>query len=288
MDGATRYSSGGIVSALAALCGAAIGFGLLLIFTKAAPRPVRDSRQRTLDLERLMMWIAAGVGGVAIAALTGWPVAAVAGGYGALRGLTSLRTNRRSLHETARIEALAGWAEQLRDTLTAGQGITETIRSTATVAPIEVRASVAGLARRIQHQRLDVALRDWADEMDDPTADLIASVLLLAATRSGRDVGRLLGTLADVARDRVAMRLRIDARRASTRTEARSLVGFSMAFFLLMIVFGGSFIDPYDTAAGQVVMAVVAVMVGVSIWWLGQLGKFRPTPRVLRPMVAVR
>lgn len=231
----------------------------------------------------MIVWIAAGLVAAAVVALaTHWPVAGIAGGTGVAFALRSLMGGGNTMDDVARIEGLAGWAEQLRDTLVAGHGITETIRTTADVCPPAIRSSVQSLARRIQHQRLDTALRAWTDELDDPTADLIASVLLIAATRAGRDVGRLLGAMAEVARDRVAMRLRIDSHRASTRTEARSLVGFSIGFFVLLSVFGGSFMHPYRSFAGQTVMAVVGLFVAAALWWLARLGRFRRTPRVLK------
>jgi tight adherence protein B len=271
-----------VVTLIAVLCGALVGFGLLLLRSAFTEAPV--AKNAGVDAySRRFVRLAAGVASGALVGLaTGWPVAGLAGvvaGY-VVGGMT--RNGRRQAQiEIERTEALATWAEMLRDTLVAGQGITETIRSTAEVAPLAIRPEVQKLARRVQHQRLTAALHDWADEMNDATADLIASVLMLAATRSGRDVGSLLSAMAKLARERVAMRLRIDARRASTRSEARSLVAFSGLFFAALALFSGSFVAPYKTAAGQFVLAVVLGMAGLAISWLSKLGRFEPVPRVL-------
>ena len=230
----------------------------------------------------VMRLAAAVISGTLVGLATRWPIAAVAAAAGGWM-LAATRTSgaRQVRREIERIESLATWAEMLRDTLVAGQGITETIRSTAVVAPLAIRSEVQTLARRVQHQHLVSALHDWADEMDDSTADLIASVLMLAATRSGRDVGQLLTAMAEMARDRVAMRMRIDARRASTRSEARSLVGFSVAFFAFLTFGSGGYVEPYGTAAGQFVLTVVVGLAAAAIWWLGRLGRFERVPRVL-------
>ncbi len=269
------------MSGLVVVCGACVGLGLILGTTRRSEHALAR-RRGVRPASRLLLRVAAGVTGAAVVGVaTRWPIAAlVAGVAGAiLAGGSSGRGQTR--RDTETIEALASWAEQLRDTLVAGQGITETIRSTADISPLAIRGTVQTLARRIQHQRLGTALRTWADDLDNATADLIASVLLLAATRSGRDVGQLLSATADVARDRVALRLRIDARRSAVRSEARSLIGFSLVFFVGLAAFGGSFMEPYRSVSGQLVLLGVASLAGLALWWLSALSRFRPTPRVL-------
>jgi tight adherence protein B len=271
------------VIALALLCGGLVGLGLLVGWSAWHDEPSESRTSSKFDGRVLVRLAAAVVAGALVGFATGWPVAALAAALAGWLMAASYKTGGRQVRrEIERIESLATWAEMLRDTLVAGQGITETIRSTATVAPLPIRTQVQTLARRVQHQRLTSALRDWADEMDDPTADLIASVLMLAATRSGRDVGHLLTAMADLARDRVAMRLRVDARRASTRSEARSLVGFSLAFFGFLTFFSGGYVRPFGTVGGQVVLFIVAAFAGSGVWWLNRLGRFVAAPRVLR------
>ena len=156
-----------------------------------------------------------------------------------------------------RVEALAGWAEQLRDTLSAGHGITETIEATARIAPEPIRAEVAQLALRLRRETPRAALQSFADVLDDPTADLIVAILALAIERSGRAASELLSELAITARERVEMRLRVDAERASTRAEARWVAGSSAFMMIALMVFGHHWLKPYSTATGQVVLVVV-------------------------------
>ena len=89
---------------------------------------------------------------------------------------------------------------------------------------------------------------------DDPSGDLVASVLLLAMSRSGR-TAEVLSELAVTIRDRASMRLRVDAERAGQHGEARFVVGFGAVVITAVIVFGQNttFLDAYDSAAGQLV-----------------------------------
>ena len=61
-----------------------------------------------------------------------------------------------------------------------------------------------------------LAIRQFAVEVDDPSGDLIGSVLLLAMSHSGRTAD-LLSELASTIRERATMRLRIEAARNGAR-----------------------------------------------------------------------
>ncbi len=129
--------------------------------------------------------------------------------------------------DQARIEALAAWCEQLRDLLSAEHGIIGTIAATVRTCPAAIRAEVAGLAAASQPP-IGRVRRSASSltELDDPSGDFVASVILLATTRSSR-TGEMLSELATTIRDRASMRLRVEADRAGHRSEARFVVVFS-------------------------------------------------------------
>ena len=148
--------------------------------------------------------------------LTGWVVAALAGaigGYAAVRAFAIERTSVKV--EQERITALASWCEQLRDLLTAEHGIIGTIAATARTCPEPIRPEVERLATRLSRQNPNSAVRQFAAELDDPSGDLVASVLLLAMSRSSR-TSEMLSELAGTIRERAAMRLRVEAERAGS------------------------------------------------------------------------
>ena len=153
---------------------------------------------------------------VLVGAITGWPVAALLAGIGAVTLPTVMGGSKHRAREVARTEAIAGWAEMLRDTLSAAAGLEQAIVATADVAPSPIRTEVRALASALGQERLVPALRTFASELADPTGDLVVAALVLAAGHEARKLADLLGSLAGAARDQAAMQLRIDAGRAGS------------------------------------------------------------------------
>ena len=121
---------------------------------------------------------------------------------------------------------------------------------------------MARLSTRLAREAPQLAIRQFAVEVDDPSGDLIGSVLLLAMSHSGRTAD-LLSELASTIRERATMRLRIEAERGGQRAEARFVLGFGIAVIVGVVIFGRgtSFLDAYDTATGQLVLALVVCAV---------------------------
>src|SRR3546814_2260213 len=161
------------------------------------------------------------VAGAAIGILTQLPVAALLGGIGAFMAPSVIGGRAELEHEMSVIEGIASWAEMLRDTMAAAGGPEQAIISSSTVAPPAIRREVAALAVRLERERLPIALQEFATQVDDPTCDLVVAALLLAADKSPKRLGELLGMLAVSARAEVNMRLRVEAGRARSRTSGR-------------------------------------------------------------------
>lgn len=90
--------------------------------------------------------------------------------------------------------------------------------------PPPIRTEVVTLAVRLERERLVPALAAFAEEVADPTCDLVVAALVLAAGHQARRLGELLGTLAATAREQATMRLRVEAGRARTRTSIKVIV----------------------------------------------------------------
>jgi Flp pilus assembly protein TadB len=127
-----------------------------------------------------------------------------------------------------------------------------------------------------------MAVRRFAHEVDDPSGDLVASVLLLAMSRSGRTAD-LLSELASTIRERAAMRVRVVAERSGQRSEARFVVIMGSAAIVAIVVFGQNtaFLDAYDSVTGQLVLALVAALYGGGMVWLSRLTRFERPARFL-------
>jgi Flp pilus assembly protein TadB len=178
---------------------------------------------------------------------------------------------RRHQAAVGRIEAIAGWAEMLRDTMAGSAGLEQAIIATAPLAPLPIRGEVAILAIRLEGERLGPALRAFADDVADPTCDLVAAALVLAADHQAQRLGELLGSLAAAARDQATMRLRVEAGRARTRTSVKVIVGATSAMVLALALFNRGYLAPYDTATGQLVLILVGAVFAVAFMWLARM-----------------
>jgi tight adherence protein B len=268
---------------LIGLIGGLIGFGVVFLMTAWSPAPPARVAAPT-DWNRLVRPVFAAVAcGVLALMVTGWLVAALAGAYGGFAAVRALGDRRTSVKvEQERITALASWCEQLRDLLTAEHGIVGTIAATARTCPEPIRPEVERLATRLSRQSPSSAIRQFAAELDDPSGDLVASVLLLAMSRSSR-TSELLSELAGTIRDRAAMRLRVEADRSGQRSEARFIVGFSAVVITGVLIFGreSEFLDAYDDASGQLVLAFVIACFAFGGWWMSRLTRFERPARFL-------
>ncbi|PWU49969.1 type II secretion protein F, partial [Micromonospora globispora] len=240
------------------LLGLVCAAGLTLLIDglrRRPPGPAPASRRRAFtpsDRTRMAVAVAAGF---AAAVLTRWPVAALltaAGVWTLPRVLGPDREHQRSL---GRIEAIATWAELLRDTLSSAAGLEQAITATAAVTPAPIRAQVQALADGVRSgARLPDALRVFAAELADPTADLVVRALQQAAGYHGGQLTDSLTSLAATAREQASIRMRVATTRATTRTAARVITGTSVVMVAGLIVLNRGFLAPYGTLTGQMVL----------------------------------
>ena len=152
---------------------------------------------------------------------------------GAAAGLLTLLWGRllhddRADEERARVEAIAKWLEDLRDTLRGSAvGAEAALEQVAMRPPQAIEVALRTFAhRRHQGFRTEDALADLADDLAHPTSDAaIAAIRLVIGGSSS--AGRLHGTvdaLAAAARDEVTARERIDRTRAVYQQSMQRLV----------------------------------------------------------------
>ena len=276
------------MTALAFALGAGLAVGVVLL-AQGLHRPDDDTRPPRFDPRRL--GIAMGVGSVA-GLLSGWPVAMVLVTAFALAAPALVGGKRAAERVIARTEAVAAWTETLRDTLAATAGLQRAIVATAAVAPAPIAAEVGALAADLRRrQPLPEALRAFADQLADATADLVVSTLVLAYERQAGNLSALLGALAHSAREEAAMQRRVLADRARVRAAVSVVTLFTLGAVAILVVFNRSFLRPYDTPFGQVMMALDGAMFCLGFYSLHQLGRLPTTERVLtaapRPLPVV-
>jgi Flp pilus assembly protein TadB len=188
--------------------------------------------------------------------ITGWTISAAI--IGIVAGAVSVAARqRRRRDEQALVEALAIWTDQLRDMLAGSNGLEQTIIATAPHAPAILRQPLERLVATMSYTPLAQALDRFADDVNHPTADFIVSALSTAATRQVRELGVLLGHLSTCARDEARMHVRVWVGRARTRSSVRIIAGVIIVFVGGLAMFSPRYLEPYQTAQGQIVLSLV-------------------------------
>lgn len=262
---------------LLGLLGLGVGCGLLLVVHAWRAPAVRPRKRRPYAGR----WTLVAVGaGVLAWVVTGWIAGGLLAGVAAWSLPHLLGSGTAQRERTARIEGTAGWTEMLRDTLAAAAGLEQTIQATAPAAPHAIRPQVTAMAVRLERgEPLADALRHLADDLEDPTADLVIAALLLSAQHPARQLSPLLGELAATARAQVEMRHRVEAGRARIRTTQRVVVATTFTFVAGLILLNPAFLTPYDTAAGQVVLLVIGGLFAVAFAWLRRIARIEEPER---------
>lgn len=231
--------------------------------------PTRVFVPRTVPADKNAVWLGLAVSsGILVWVVSGWPVAAMAVGLGVLVGPEALGGADARRREMARAEAVASWAEMIRDTMAGAAGLEESLVQTARVAPDAIRPELESFARNLRHRPLDEALADLAADLDNPSADLLVAALTSAARLEARDLGGLLSRLAEAIRGDVRMRARVEVGRARIRTSGRIAIATTAATVTFLYLFAGQLLEAYDQPAGQIWLAVVAGVFFASGWLL--------------------
>ncbi len=267
-------------AALGALVGASLAAALgALVPGPPQPRLPRASGS-PVPARRAVAALAVGL---AAGLATTWPMAGVLAA-GAVLGLPVLLGGGRQARDViGRLEALAAWTEMLRDTMAGAAGLVQAIMASAEVAPAGMGAELDRLAGRLAGRvPLATALRQLADELDDPAADAVVAALVLAAEARAGQLGEVLSELARSTREEVAMRQRVEASRARAWSATRTVAGVSIGFVVMAALAAHRFLQPYGTVAGQAVLLVVGAVFAAGLWLMASMVRPRRPERFLR------
>lgn len=275
---------------LAALASMAIVAGLLLTVAgirKTPPRPAADGPARTNPLaarfptrtrRRAAIGLAAGI---LLWLLTGYLVAVILAPLAVLI-LPTLVVASPGSGAIDRLEGMESWTRSLTGVLDVGVGLEDAIisaslRATPPAIGTEIRTLVARIRARSD---LPTVLRAFADDLDDATGDVIVATLLAGATQRGKGLVDVLEALADTVADEVRIRRTIEAERAPGRTVARTVTIFVVVFLTALFTFT-SFMDPYSSPLGQILLGVYLVALLGALQWMQSLAKTKPLPRFI-------
>jgi len=226
--------------------------------------------------------------GVLAAVATGWPVAVPIVGV-AVFGLPKLFGQTAGSISIVKIESIATWTEMLQGTLAASAGLTQAIVATAPLSPLPIREAAMLLSGRLSAgMHPGEALLLFADDVGDACADRVVCALQLAVSSRAQRMGDLLSALADSTRDEVALRLRIETSRASIRSGVRTVLVVSVVFAAALAVLSHPYLQPFDSANGQVVLLVVGAMYGLGLTLMVSMARPPAPVRLLGQQVATQ
>lgn len=271
----------------ALLAGALAGAGLLLLVVALRGLPPRAAAPASGRLPPALGFLSRRGWKAAIAALlalliTRWPIAAVGAGlltmtwHGLLGGAAEERL------AIARIEALASWTESVRDTIAGAVGLEQAIPSSLRAAGQVMQDPLRLLVDRLRTRMpLPAALERFADELDDPVADLVVASLILNAKVRGPGLREVLTALSRSAREELDMRRRVIAQRRSTRRSVQIVVGVTLVMVAVLVLFNREYVEPYAAPEGQLVLVLVLAMFAAGFFWLKRLSGFDVPGRFL-------
>lgn len=272
---------------LAIVAGAAAGGGLFLLIVAIrgiAPKPPSPRSKRIETQLRELAGVRGGIAllaGVLVLVATGWVVAGIGTVLLVLgwRGIGGAAGERRAM---ARLEALAMWTESLRDTVAGAVSLEQAIPSSLRAAAPAIQMPLASLVDRL-HTRMPMpeALSRFADDLDDPSADMIIAALVINARLRGPGLRDLLSALAMSVREELHMRTKVNAERRATRRSIQIVVAVSVGLALILAIFNRGYVHPYSSALGQLILIVVALLYGAAFLWLRKLARFDSPERLL-------
>jgi Flp pilus assembly protein TadB len=268
-----------------ALAGALIVGGLIALVVGLTPsevveRPPRKPRMRPLPRQTQGLLAVGAVAGLIAVMVTGWAMALVLVPI-AFIGLPALLSSGPARSRIERLEAMEEWTRSLSGVLTVGVGLEQALVATMRSTPAAITPEVTRLVARLRARwATEQALRAFADELDDSTGDLVAANLILGARRRGAGLASVLDGLAESVAADVRARRQVEADRAKPRATARWVTIIS-ASVLVVLAVSGTYVEPYQSPVGQVILAgLLAAYVGTLVW-MKRMAIGRELPRFL-------
>jgi len=180
-----------------------------------------------------------------------------------------------------RVTAIAVWTESLRDAISASSGIEQAIAATAQFPPAEIDVQVQRLVASLRYSTLEESLREFADDLANPTSDFVVASLLIASRHQTRDFAALLTHLSECARAECDLYLRVWVSRARARTAVR-IINYSVAGFCLgLLILNPAYVAPFLTAQGGFFLALTATCFAFALAWLRQITTLKVPERFL-------
>ncbi|WP_241255905.1 type II secretion system F family protein [Candidatus Protofrankia californiensis] len=262
-----------------ALCGAGCGLGLWLLLMSTSGQvslpPIRlRGRLRNRQTRQMAVCVAIGL---AVAVVARIPMMGLL--VAALLWVSASATSGPSIPViTATGDAIASWAETVRQELEAGQPLRAAIVAACDDPPPPIAVPLTRLAARLETVALPEALWELRAAVDHPALGPIVAALDVAYRRGAGDLPRLMASQVEATRHRVAVMRDLHAARAKHRRAMALLLGLFAASILTLMAVWPTFLTAYRPLAGQLVLAGIGLTVIGAVRSLIQMSRPAPTP----------
>jgi tight adherence protein B len=268
-----------LVAVLAMMVGCV---GLIRLAQGHPVLPMRTHRAPRREVVSARVLGAALLAGALVFVTTRWPVAAVLAAALVVLWPKLVGGGADDRAGVAKIEAVATWTESLRDTAAAASGLEYAIPATLEGAPRLLERPLRNLVHRLAARvPLPQALTMFADEVDDPGADMVVAALSLNARQRAGSLSRVLSALAATTRGELEMRRKVLHERNAVRRQSLQVAGLAVFFAAGQAVFAPGWVQPYATPAGQAILGVLAAAYLGLVVRLRRLAMPEPQPRFL-------
>ncbi|MFC9935866.1 type II secretion system F family protein [Glutamicibacter sp. NPDC127525] len=195
--------------------------------------------------------------------------------------IPALFSNRADRLVMERLEALEAWTRSLSGLIGVGTALETALKASLSSAAESIRPMVKRLIARLEGGwMLKDALESFADEIDDPTADIIIMNLMLAAEQRGAGLSTALENIAESVHDEIKARHQIDTDRSKTRSDIRIII-VGVAVMLAIMPFMPMVSEPYKTTTGQILYLVWVALLCYIVYGMYQLAKPYRAARLL-------
>jgi len=220
--------------------------------------------------------------GVVATALTRWPVAGLMLAALVVVWPKLARAGAIEKASVAKVEAIASWTESLRDAAASESALEAALPATVDAAPPLLVRPLRNLVNRLELRHpLPTVLARFADEINDPGADMVVAALALNAQQRAGSLKRVLTALASNMRAELEMRRKILNERDGVRRQSNQVALGILGLAGVQAVFLREWVAPYGTLGGQLILAVLAGVYLALLVRLQRLAAPEPHPRFL-------
>ncbi|OFS80876.1 hypothetical protein HMPREF3164_04790 [Rothia sp. HMSC08A08] len=179
------------------------------------------------------------------------------------------------------LDNIAAWTHNLVGLISTGSHLEGALKASYSNAGDTLRPHLRKLIARLNSSwRTERALRAFAQDLNDPTADLVVSSLILAARQRGQGLADALSELARQTREEVSVRREIIATQATPRTTV-AIINILILGLIVAVPFIPTLSGPYRSPLGQIVFAALVAFALLVLRMMRMRITPDPIPRIL-------